>query len=68
MGCFYCSFANQYCVDRRKMTPEDTVAMQNEIDIMREVDHPNIVKMLNVYEDKNHYCLVMELMCGGEVN
>mgnify|MGYP001333207242 FL=1 len=50
------------------MTPEDTVAMQNEIDIMREVDHPNIVKMLNVYEDKNHYCLVMELMCGGEVN
>jgi len=49
------------------MTPEDTVAMQNEIDIMREVDHPNIVKMLNVYEDKNHYCLVMELMCGGEL-
>ena len=50
------------------MNAEDTCAMQNEIDIMREVDHPNIVKMLNVYEDKNHYCLVMELMTGGEVS
>jgi calcium-dependent protein kinase len=50
------------------MNAEDIVAMQNEIDIMREVDHPNIVKMLNVYEDKNHYCLVMELMTGGEVS
>lgn len=50
------------------MTPEDVVAMQNEIDIMREVDHPNVVKMSNVYEDKNHYCLVMELMTGGEVS
>ena len=34
---------------------------------MREVDHPNIVKMFNVYEDKNYYCLVMELMTGGEL-
>jgi calcium-dependent protein kinase len=50
------------------MNAEDTCAMQNEIDIMREVDHPNIVKMLNVYEDTNHYCLVMELMTGGEVS
>ena len=50
------------------MNAEDIVAMHNEIDIMRDVDHPNIVKMLNVYEDKNHYCLVMELMTGGEVS
>lgn len=49
------------------MTTDDVVAMQNEIDIMREVDHPNIVKMTNVYEDKGHYCLVMELMTGGEL-
>jgi calcium/calmodulin-dependent protein kinase I len=34
---------------------------------MREVDHPNIVKMLNVYEDEKYYCLVMELMTGGEL-
>ena len=50
------------------MTPDDVIAMQNEIDIMKEVDHPNIVSMKRVYEDKAHYCLVMELMTGGEVS
>jgi len=34
---------------------------------MKKVDHPNIVKMTSVYEDKSHYCLVMELMQGGEL-
>ena len=35
---------------------------------MKETDHPNIGKMVNNYEDKGHYCLVMELMHGGEVS
>ena len=50
------------------MKEEDVAAMQNEIEIMKKVDHPNIVKMTSVYEDKSHYCLVMELMQGGEVS
>ena len=35
---------------------------------MQRVDHPNIVKLKNVYEDSGHYCLIMELMEGGEVS
>jgi serine/threonine protein kinase len=31
------------------------------------VDHPNIVKLYEVYEDESSYSLVMELMTGGEV-
>ncbi len=31
------------------------------------VDHPNIVKLYEVFEDENTYSLVMELMTGGEV-
>jgi serine/threonine protein kinase len=34
---------------------------------MKEVDHPNIVNMIANYEDKGHYCIVMEFMQGGEV-
>ena len=49
------------------MSEEDVAAMQNEIEIMRQVNHPNIVSMSAVYEDKAHYCLVMELMRGGEL-
>ena len=49
------------------MSEADVEAIGKEIAIMKEVDHPNIVKMVNHYEDKGHYCLVMELMQGGEV-
>jgi calcium/calmodulin-dependent protein kinase I len=41
--------------------------LQNEIDILTQVDHPNIVKLFEVFEDEKFYALVMELMTGGEV-
>lgn len=50
------------------MTPVDVDATGKEIEIMKQVDHPNIVRMVKHYEDKGHYCLVMELMQGGEVS
>jgi len=54
-------------LSKRKMTEEDIVGMQNEIQILTSVDHPNVVKLIDTYEDKGHYCLVMELMHGGEL-
>jgi serine/threonine protein kinase len=50
------------------MSTDDVAYMQNEIDIMKQVDHPNIVRMTDVYEDSAHYCMIMELMQGGEVS
>jgi|TARA_B110001450_G_C17319733_1_gene358888 calcium-dependent protein kinase len=49
------------------MTEEDLVGMQTEIEILKTVDHPNVVKLIDVYEDERHICLVMELMEGGEL-
>ena len=42
--------------------------IQNEIDILKLVDHPNIVKLYDVYDDENYIYLVMELLEGGEVS
>ena len=53
---------------RRKLTEEDYIGLQTEIDIMKQVDHPNIVKMYSVYEDEKYLYLVMELLSGGEVS
>jgi calcium-dependent protein kinase len=50
------------------MTEEDRIGLQNEIEILKQVDHPNIVKLLEIYEDDKHFFLVMELMTGGEVS
>jgi len=42
--------------------------MRNEIDIMRKIDHPNILKVYEVYEDEqNHIAIVMELCSGGDL-
>lgn len=34
---------------------------------MKSVDHPNIVKLIDIFEDERHVCLVMELLLGGEL-
>jgi calcium/calmodulin-dependent protein kinase I len=34
---------------------------------MKGMDHPNIVNLIDVFEDERHWCLVMELMQGGEL-
>jgi len=53
---------------RRKLTEEDKLGLQNEIDILKQVDHPNIVKLYDIYEDDKYFFLAMELMMGGEVS
>jgi len=52
---------------KHKMTEEDRVGLINEIDILKQVDHPNIVKLIDVYEDESTFSLVLELMSGGEL-
>lgn len=38
----------------------------NEIDILKTLDHPNIVQLYEFYEDPSHYHLVTEIVRGGE--
>ncbi len=52
---------------RNQLTIEDKAALSTEIDIFKTVDHPNIVKLYEIFEDDESYSLVMELMTGGEV-
>jgi|TARA_B110000285_G_scaffold137464_1_gene154009 calcium/calmodulin-dependent protein kinase I len=54
-------------LSKKKMSDEDKAAMTTEIAILKQVDHPNIVKLIDVFEDERHWCLVMELMHGGEL-
>ena len=49
------------------MSAEDQMALQNEIDILKQVDHPNIVKFYDIYEDEKYMYIVMELLEGGDL-
>jgi len=38
-----------------------------EVQIMRQLDHPNIVKLVDFSESKQYYYIVLELAPGGEL-
>lgn len=40
---------------------------QNEIEALRKLDHPNIIKLFEIYEDETSFYLVQELVKGGEL-
>jgi calcium-dependent protein kinase len=39
----------------------------NELSILSILDHPNVIKLHETYEDENSYYLVMEHLSGGDV-
>ena len=50
------------------LNPHNIASLVEEVKILRELDHPNIVKLIDVYEDSQTFSLVLELMTGGEVS
>jgi len=62
---------NYYAVKVLDMTRVKTEAqmqqLRDEIDIMCELDHPNVVRLEEVYETPTRVCLVEELCSGGEL-
>ena len=43
------------------------MALQSEVDILGQLDHPNVVKLFEIFDEGDFLYLVMELMIGGEV-
>jgi calcium-dependent protein kinase len=50
-----------------KSNLKDLIRFQQEIDIMKMMDHPNIIRLYEMFEDDNFIYLVMELCTGGEL-
>jgi calcium-dependent protein kinase len=45
----------------------DEEKMLKEIDILKMLDHPNIVKIFEFYNTKSRYYIITELLSGGEL-
>jgi len=41
--------------------------MKNEIAILKEIDHPNIIKMYEFFSDEKRFYIVTEVCKGGEL-
>ncbi|KAH8740112.1 calcium-dependent protein kinase [Cryptosporidium ryanae] len=46
---------------------ENINRLKREILIMKRLDHPNIIKLFEVFEDSNYLYFVMEICTGGEL-
>ena len=44
-----------------------TSLLINEVEALKSVDHPNIIKIIEVVEDVSKLCIVTELCSGGEL-
>jgi len=62
------SFSVAIKVLNKDVLPEDALeTVMDEVDTLRKLDHPNIVKYYETYEDEHYLYFVMELCPGGEL-
>lgn len=49
------------------MAEDERKKLKNEAEILRKMDHPNIIKLYEIFEDKKYYYIIMEFLTGGEL-
>ncbi|GMH55722.1 hypothetical protein TrRE_jg10048 [Triparma retinervis] len=54
-------------IDKHALNDEDKDALQIECDTMMQVNHNNIVKLKEVYDNKDKFYMILEICAGGEL-
>jgi len=49
------------------MTVEEEANFKEEIGILTQLDHPNILKLYEIFSDDKRYYIVTEMCLGGEL-
>lgn len=55
------------CIDSAKLSHGDLRALDEEVRILKLLNHPNIVNMLSFIHEGTHYYIIMEKVNGGEL-
>ena len=59
--------AAKICAKQTVAKGQGRTLLQREIATMKELNHPNVLKLYEVLETSRHYYLVLELASGGEL-
>ena len=55
------------CKEILKTKVSDLLKFKNEINVLSKMDHPNIIRLYEIFEDDRHISLIMEFCTGGEL-
>jgi calcium-dependent protein kinase len=51
----------------KKDSLKKTSEFINEIQMLKDIDHPNVLRYYEYYEDKHNYYIITEYCAGGEL-
>jgi calcium-dependent protein kinase len=54
-------------VIKKDGSPDDREQLDNEINVLRQLEHPNIVRLLQVVEDGTRIAIALELCTGSDL-
>lgn len=54
-------------IDKKKLDKTELAVINDEVDIMRKVNHPHCVRMYDLFDTKKKLYMVLELLKGGEL-
>jgi len=54
-------------IKKKALAEDERKKLKNEAEILRQLDHPNIIKLYEIFEDKKYYYIIMEFLTGGEL-
>ena len=55
------------CIRKREMKPIEVYQQRKEIEVLKMCQHPNIVRMVDLFETIDHYFIVLEYMDGKDL-
>jgi serine/threonine protein kinase len=54
-------------IKKQNLPKEEQSSLINEVNLLKSTDHPNIIKIFDLYEDKSNYYIITEYCSGGEL-
>ena len=54
-------------VPKKNLKTIDSLQMRREIDILKMCQHPNVIKLVDLFENVGHYHIVMDYMAGKDL-
>jgi len=54
-------------IKRKTLSELSETQLVAETDLLKSIDHPNIVKLFEIYADTKHYYLITEYCSGGSL-